>query len=166
MRYVLLGCGCLFCCLAAAQAPRPRVMKNNNPILFEKLATGFEAARLFRLYHADLKLRQVRRNRHEPAVRDSVLRVATAADQLELFHNRYNTLLYSATITSARVSFAGMRIGVSKEQFCRTLHLSPAYDVYAFTDGTENFVQLSFTFSRGALKSAEYKPLINLDTLD
>ncbi|RZK13395.1 MAG: hypothetical protein EOO56_27205, partial [Hymenobacter sp.] len=31
--------------------------------------------------------------------------------------------------TSDKISFAGMHIGVSKEQFCRALHLSPAYEL-------------------------------------
>jgi hypothetical protein len=152
--------------VAAAQGSRPRIAQRSNAALYEKLASGFDANRLFQLYRANLKLRQVVRNRHEPTVKDSILYVATPADRLELFHNRFTTLLYSATITSTRVSFAGMQVGVSKEKFCRTLHLNPAYDVYTITNGMENFVQLRFVFFNGKLKSAEYKPLINLDTID
>jgi hypothetical protein len=156
----------LFYHIAVVQIPRPRVMQKSNAVLYEKLASGFDATQLFRLYRANLRLRRVMRNRHEPTMKDSILYVATAADQLELLRNRFTTLLYSATITSGKVGFAGMRVGVSKEQFCRTLHLNPAYDVYIITDGMENFVQLRFTFVSGKLKSAQFKPLINLDAID
>jgi len=156
---------CLLSQSLFAQTSKP-LLKLSKPALFEKLTADLEADRLFRLYRANLKLSQVRRNRHEPTVKDSVLTVTTPADRLALFKNRYTTLLISATFTSTKVSFGGLKIGVTKEVFCRTLHLSPAYKVYAFTDGMEDFVQLTCTFADNKLKSVEYKYLVNPDSID
>lgn len=166
MRYLLLAGCCLLTHSALAQGAKPRVLNSRSTALFEGLTTGLDPDRLVQLYRADLKLSRVRPNPHEPALKDSIMVVATPADQLRLLKNRYKALLYSATITSAKVSFAGMRVGVSREQFCRTLHLSPAYDVYAFTDGMEDFVQLRFTFAGGKLQRVQYQQLVNLEAID
>ncbi|RZK28029.1 MAG: hypothetical protein EOO63_12150 [Hymenobacter sp.] len=142
------------------------MLKTSNPVRFEQLMVGLDANQLIRLYHSKLKLRRVTRNIHDPAVKDSILVVATPADHLDLFKNRDKALLRGATITSTKVRFAGMRVGVSKEQFCRTLHLSSAYQVYTFTDGMENFVQLTFTFLTNKLSSVVYEELIAMDGID
>jgi hypothetical protein len=165
MRQLLTACFCLLSHGLLAQPSKP-VLKLSKSALFDKLTADLKADRLFRLYRANLKLSQVRRNRHEPAVKDSILTVITPADRLTLFKNRYATLLISATFTSTKVSFGGLRTGVTKEVFCRTLHLSPAYTAYAFTDGMEDFVQLTCTFADNRLKSVEYKYLINPDSID
>jgi len=99
-------------------------------------------------------------------VRDSLLQVITPADKLTLLKSRYHTFLRSASITSARVSFAGLRTGATQADFCQRLHLKPGYDEYVVTDGLENFLQLTFTFSSGKLKHVEYSELINMDTID
>jgi len=166
MRYLLLLPGYLLGRPASAQAVKPRVLKLGNGMLFEKLVTGFDAQQLLRVYRPNLKLLQVKPNRHEPAVKDSLLQVKTPADNLTLFKNRYKVLLRRATITSTKVSFAGMRVGVTQETFCRTLHLKPNYTQYALTDGIENFVQLTFAFVAGKLQSVEYKELIDMDTIE
>ena len=166
MRQLLIACFCLLSQALVAQPSKPQLVKISKAALFEKLTGGLEASRLFRLYRADFRLIQVRRNRHEPAIKDSILTVNTATDKLALLKNRYATLLISATFTSSKVSFGGLKTGVTKEVFCRTLHLSPAYTVYAFTDGMEDFVQLTCTFAAGKLKSVEYKYLINPDSID
>jgi hypothetical protein len=165
MRQLPIVCFCLFSQALFAQVSKP-LLKLSKPALFEKLTSDLKANQLFRIYRADLKLIKVRRNRHEPAVKDSVLAVNTGADRLTLFKNRYATLLLSATFASTKVSFSGLKVGVTKEVFCRTLHLSTAYTVYAFTDGIEDFVQLTCTFLGGKLKSVEYKWLINPDSID
>jgi hypothetical protein len=166
MRYLLLLPWYLLGRPASAQAVKPRVLKLHNGMLFEKLVTGFDAQQLMHTYRPNLKLLQVKRNRQEPAVKDSLLQVRTAADNLTLFKNRYKVLLRRATITSTKVSFAGMRVGVTQETFCRTLHLKPNYNQYVFTDGIENFVQLTFAFVAGKLQSVEYKELIDMDAID
>ncbi|RZK13396.1 MAG: hypothetical protein EOO56_27210 [Hymenobacter sp.] len=166
MRYLLLAGCCWLTYFALAQGPKPRVLNSRSTALFEGLTTDLDPDHLVSLYRTDLKLSRVRPNRHEPALKDSIMVVATPTDQLSLLKNRYKALLYSATITSDKISFAGMHIGVSKEQFCRALHLSPAYEVYAFTDGMENFGQLRCTFTGGKLKSVQYKQLVNLEAID
>jgi len=166
MRQLLSTCFCLLSQVVLGQTSKPRLLRLNNAALFEQLTAELEADRLYRRYRADLKLKQVRQNRHEPAIKDSVLLATTPADRLELLKNRYNTLLLGATFTSTKVSFGGLKMGVTKEAFCRTLHLSPAYTTYAFTDGMEDFVQLTCTFASGKLKSVEYKYLVNPDTID
>ncbi|MBJ6143853.1 hypothetical protein [Hymenobacter sp. BT559] len=166
MRQLLSTCFCLLTQVAPGQSSKPLLLSSSNTALFEQLTAGLEASRLYQLYRADLKLKQVRRNRHEPAIKDSVLLAITPTDHLELFKNRYNTLLLGATFTSTKVSFGGLKIGVTKEVFCRTLHLSPTYTTYAFTDGMENFVQLTCTFASGKLRRVEYNYLINPDSID
>lgn len=166
MRYSLFAGCCLLPFLLPALAPPSRVLNLADTARYEGLTTDLDPDRLVRLYRADLHLRQVRPNPHDPGVTDSVMAVATPLDHLDFLKNRHKALLYGATITSGRVSFAGMRVGVPKAQFCRTLHLSPAYDVYAFTDGMENFTQLRFTFAGDKLKSVQYKPLVNLEAID
>ena len=166
MRYLPLACYCLVTYSALAQGPKPRVLGSKNMALFEALTADLEPDHLVVVYRDNLKLSRVRPNRHDSGVMDSIMTVATPADHLDFLKNRNKALLYDATITSAKVSFAGMRTGVSREQFCRTLHLSPVYDVYAFTDGMENFTQLRFTFAAGKLQRVEYKPLRNLEAID
>ena len=74
MRPLLLAICCLLICPAAAQTTKPRKLKmNSNAALFEKLMDGLNARQLLKLYRTDLKLIRVTRNRHEPAVRDSLL---------------------------------------------------------------------------------------------
>jgi hypothetical protein len=165
MRQLLITCFCLLSQALCAQSTKP-LLKLSKPALFEKLTADLKPDRLFRLYHPYLKLSQVRRNRHEPAIKDSVLTVTIPTDRLTLVKNRYTTLLVGATFTSTKVSFGGLKIGVTKEVFCRALHLSPTYTVYAFTDGMEDFVQLTCTFVNNKLKSVEYKYLINPDAID
>jgi hypothetical protein len=166
MRLLLLILCYLLTYPALAQVVKPRVFRISNTSLFERLMSGLDANQLFRTYRTDLKLFRVTRNRHEPAVRDSLLQVKTPTDKLVLFKNRYKTLLRAATITSTRVSFAGLRVGVTQKAFCQALHLKPNYDQYVFTDGTENFVQLMLTFSSGKLWRVEYKELIDMDAID
>jgi len=166
MRPLLLTLCCLLTYPALAQVAKPRVFKVNSASAFNKLMSGLDDDQLFRTYRADLKLIRVTRNRHEPGVRDSLLQVKTPADKLVLFKNRYKTLLRGATITSTRVSFAGLRVGATQDAFCRTMHLKPGYDQYVFADGMENFVQLTFTFSSGKLRRVEYEELINMDAID
>jgi hypothetical protein len=166
MHHLLIACCCMLSQALPTQTSKPQLLRINKPVLFEQLTADLNPDRLFRLYRTNLKLKQVRRNRHEPAVKDSVVTVSTPADQLTLFKNRYNTLLLSARFTSNKVKFGGLQIGVTKEIFCRTLHVSPAYTVYAFTDGMEDFVQLTCTFAAGKLKTVEYKYLINPDSID
>lgn len=166
MHQLLIGCFCLLGPAVLAQASKPQLLKLSKPALFEKLTADLEADRLFRLYRTDLKLKQVTRNRHEPTVKDSVLIANTPADRLTLLKNRYNTLLVGATFTSTKVSFGGLKVGVTKAVFCRTFHLSPVYTTYAFTDGMEDFVQLTCTFANGKLKAVEYRYLINPDAID
>jgi hypothetical protein len=166
MRQLLISCLFLLSHATHAQASKPQLLKLSKPALFEKLTSSLEGGQLFRLYRTDLRLKQVKQNRHEPTVKDSVLTAITPADRLTLFKNRYNTLLLGATFTSTKVSFGGLKMGVTKEAFCRTLRLSPAYTTYAFTDGMENFVQLTCTFANGKLRTVEYKWLINPDSID
>ncbi|RYE90209.1 MAG: hypothetical protein EOO37_03475 [Cytophagaceae bacterium] len=128
--------------------------------------SGLDGDQLFRTYRADLKLLKVTRNRHEPGVKDSLLQVKTPADKLVLFKNRYKALLRSATITSTKVSFAGLRVGAAQAAFCRALHLKPGYDQYVFADGMENFAQLTLTFCGGKLRRVEYEELMNRDAID
>jgi len=165
MHYLLLLC-CLLNLPASTQVAKPRILRLSNAVLFEKLMTGLDPQQLMRIYRPNLKLLKVQCNRHEPAVKDSLLQVKTAADNITLFKNRYNALLRGATITSTKVSFDGMRIGIAQETFCRILHLKPTYDQYVCTDGMENFVQLTFTFVRGKLQVVKYEELINMDTID
>lgn len=166
MRYLLLA-GCyLLAHVALAQVAKPRVLSLRNTGLYEGLTTDLDPDHLVRLYHADLRLRRTRPNRHDPGVTDSIMVVATPADHLDLLKNRHKALLYAATFTSGKVSFAGLHVGASKVQFCQALHLSPTYDVYAFTDGMEDFTQLRFTFANDQLKSVQYKPLVNLESID
>jgi hypothetical protein len=163
----LLSIGlCLLTQAVHAQASKPQLLRLSKPALFEKLTATLKADQLVRLYRADLKLKQVRQNRHEPTVKDSILIATTPTDHLELLKNRYNTLVLGATFTSAKVSFGGLKVGVTKEVFCRVLQLRPAYTVYAFTDGIENFVRLTCTFTGNKLKKVEYKYLINPDAID
>jgi len=167
MNRLLLALYCLLAYVAAAQTVKSRTLKlANNAGLFEKLVAGLDAQRLLRIYQADLKLVQVRRNRHQPAVRDSLLQAVTPADKIILLKSRYNTLLRSASIASARVSFAGFRTGAAQADFCQQLHLKPGYDEYVVTDGMENFLQLTFSFNNGKLKRVEYRELVDMDTID
>ena len=167
MRPLLLAICCLLICPAAAQSTKPRKLKiESNAALFENLMSELNARQLLKLYRTDLKLIRVTRNRHEPAVRDSLLQVKTPADRLTLFKNRYNALLREATITSTKVRFAGLHTGVSRASFCQKLHLKPGYDQYIITDGVENFVQLTFAFAGGKLKSVEYRELLDMDATD
>lgn len=166
LRWLLIGWLSLLAYLAGAQVAKPRQLTIRKAALFERLTADLDAGQLFQRYRASLKLQQVRRNRHEPAIKDSILTVSTPTDQIRLFKNRYNTLLLGATFTSTKVSFAGLKIGVTKTVFCRTLHLNPAYAVYTFTDGMEDFVQLTCTFAGDKLKSVEYRYLVNPDTID
>jgi hypothetical protein len=166
MRHLLL----IICCLASdivfAQTVKPRVLKLTNAALFEKLTTELDAQQLLRIYRPNLKLVQVKPNRHEPAIKDSLLQVKTSADNLTLFKNRHNALLRGAAITSTKVTFAGMQVGVTREVFCRTLHVKPGYGQYVFTDGMENFVQLTFSFTSSKLQRVDYKELVNMDAID
>lgn len=160
-----------FCCLLAytssAQTVKSRTLElTDNAKLFNKLLAGLDAQRLLRIYQADLKVVQVRRNRHQPTMRDSLLRAVTPADKVDLLKCRYNTLLLKASITSTRVSFAGLRVGATQADFCRQLHLKSGYDEYVITDGMENFLQLICTFNSGKLKRVEYRALVDMDTID
>ena len=167
MRPLLPAICCLLICPAAAQTTKPRKLKiNSNAALFEKLMDGLNARQLLKLYRTDLKLIRVTRNRHEPAVRDSLLQVKTPADRLTLFKNRYNAQLCEATITSTKVRFAGLHTRVRRVNFCQKLHLKPGYDQYVITDGVENFVQLTFAFAGGKLKNVEYRELLDIDAID
>jgi len=166
MHHLLIACCCLLSQALPAQTSKPQLLRINKPILFEQLTADLHPDQLFRLYRTNLKLKQVRPNRHDSAVKDSTVTVSTPADQLALFKNRYNTSLLSASFTSNKVKFNGLQVGVTKELFCRTLHVSPAYTVYAFTDGMEDFVQLTCTFANGKLKTVEYKYLINPAGID
>jgi hypothetical protein len=94
------------------------------------------------------------------------LQVKTPADKLTLFKNQYSALLRGATITSAKVRFAGLRTGAIQDDFCRTLRLKPGYDQYVITDGVENFVQLTFTFANSKLKSVGYRELVDMNGVD
>jgi hypothetical protein len=166
MRHLLLVVCCLCSHTVFAQAAKLQVLKLNDATLFEKLTTGLAAQQLLRGYRPNLKLLQVRPNRHEPAVTDSLLQVKTPADNLTLFKNRYTVLLRGAAITSTKVTFAGMRVGVTQEAFCRTLHIKPGYDQYVFTDGLENFVQLTFSFGGDKLQRVDYKEVVTMDAID
>ena len=167
MRPLLPAICCLLICPAAAQTTKPRKLKiNSNTALFEKLMDGLNARQLLKLYRTDLKLIRVTRNRHEPAVRDSLLQVKTPTNKLTLFKNRYNAQLCEATITSTKVRFAGLHTRVRRVNFCQKLHLKPGYDQYVITDGVENFVQLTFAFAGGKLKSVKYRELLDMDATD
>jgi len=164
-RLLTAACG-LLVPVVLAQPSQPQLLTLRKAALFEKLTATLEAEQLARFYRASLKLQQVRLNRHAPGIKDSVLLAATPADRLTLLKNRYTTLLLGATFRSTKVSFGGLKVGVTKEVFCRTLHLSPAYTVYAFTDGVENLVQLTCTFANGKLQSVAYQYLVNPDDID
>jgi len=165
----LLVCFCLFALSGAAQGRRPPLVIANRAALFTELIADLsptDAEKLFRLYRIDLKLTRVSPNRHEPDVKDSLLRVNTAADQLQFFKNRYKTMLLGGRFSSTKASFAGMRVGVAQDVFCRTLRLKSGYDTYAVLDGEENFLQLTFRFAGGKLKQVEYKMLNPLEEID
>ena len=167
MRLLLLAIFYLLICSALAQIAKPRQLRIiSNPALFKKLMRDLDAPQLLKRYRTDLKLVRVTRNRHDPTVSDSLLQVKTPADKLTLFKNQYRALLRGATITSAKVRFAGLRTGATQTDFCRTLRLKPGYDQYIITDGMENFVQLTFAFAGGKLKSVEYRELVDMDGVD
>ena len=152
---------------APAQTIKPRQIRiSNQPALFEKLMRGFDSRQLLQRYRTELKLIRVTRNRQEPTVSDSLLKVKTPADELILFKNQYNTILREASITSTKIRFAGLCTGATQADFCRTLRLKPGYDQYIITDGVENFVQLTFAFANGKLKSVAYRELVNMDAID
>ncbi len=165
----LLVCFCLFALSGAAQSRKPPLVIANRAALFTKLIADLsldEANELFRRYRPDLKLVRVSRNRHEPGLQDSLLRVSTAADQLQFSKNRYKAMLLGGKFSSTKVSFAGMRVGVAQDVFCRTLRLQPGHDTYVVRDGEENFLQLTFRFSGGKLKQVEYDMLVPLESID
>lgn len=139
---------------APAQAVEPRQLTVSRADLFERLIADLsptDAASVWQRYRPNLKLMRISRNGHEPRVTDSLLTATTAADQLTLFKNKYKTMLLGGKFTSAKMSFAGMRVGVSQDVFCRTLRLKPGYATYVIRDGQEELLQLTFSFTNGKL---------------
>ena len=129
------------------------------------MAAGLEPAELLR--SCSFKISKVTRNRHEPAVRDSLLVVTTAANHLELLKNRYNAFLIKTDLTSTKISFGpSLRIGASQAAFCKAYGLKPNCRPYEITDAPEEAVQLRFSFAGGKLQEVSYRLLRPFGDID
>ena len=157
MRYFLLACCGLLSYSALVQRPKLRVLYQYSPPVIAKLADGFDPQQLLRLYRADFTLRAIEPNPADATLQDSMLQVDTRLDRFELRKSPGYVELQKASITSARLSFGGMRIGTTQADFCRRLHLSPAYDAYSFLRMGELPEQITCIFANGQLRRVEFE---------
>jgi hypothetical protein len=74
MRQLLTAYCCSLSQALLAQTHKPRLLRLSKSSLFEKLTAALKAGQLFRLYRAHFKLKQVKRNRYELAIKGSVLK--------------------------------------------------------------------------------------------
>lgn len=137
-------------------APKRNTKTIHNDELLLVATRELEVPNLRRIYGKAFTVQKISRNIHEPAVRDTLLAVVTAADKLRVFSNRYNAFLLAAEITSQRVTFGkGARIGTSRVAFCKAFGLPATFDNYQITDG-EGRSNIYFQFRRGVLASVIY----------
>ncbi|GAA4354234.1 hypothetical protein GCM10023185_15770 [Hymenobacter saemangeumensis] len=141
------------CC---SGSPAPLVVRNNR--LLTLMTAELAAARLRTTYRQHIRVGKVIPNAHDPAVRDTLLLVSTAADQLKIFTNQHNSFLFQASITSRAVSFGkGIRVGASQAMFCQAFGLSPRYEIYQVIESPEAGYSITFFFKAGVLSRVEYQ---------
>lgn len=155
----LLGlCLLTFSGFRPAPVARSTTLTVYRSALLKLMMKELEPPQVRATYRSAFKVQQVSKNQYEPAVKDTMLVVSTAADQVLLFANKYNTFLIKAVLTSNKVAFGkNIRVGARKEDFCRAYQLSAAYDQYRVTDDENTGTYLEFSFSGGTLRKVRYQ---------
>jgi len=157
---LILLCLCLltFSAFCPARVPRGTTLTVYRSALLKLMMKELEPPRVRATYRSAFKVQQVSKNRYEPAIKDTLLAVSTAADQVLLFANKYNTFLIKAALMSNKVTFGrNIRVAARKEAFCRAYQLSAAYDQYRVTDDENTGTYLEFSFSGGTLRKVCYQ---------
>jgi|GEM_PF-1726402 len=135
--------------------PAPLVVRNNS--MLKLMTAELEVPHLRRTYRKSIRVSKVVPNEHDPAVRDTLLQVSTAADQLKIFTNQYNSFLLDARITSRAVSFGkGIRVGAAQAAFCQAFDLSARHDIYQVIETPEGGYSITFFFKAGVLSRVQY----------
>jgi hypothetical protein len=158
---------CIFPSLASAQSSRPALAVQarkptplviHNSRMLKVMTAELEAPNLRRTYRKHIRVSKVTPNEYDPAVRDTLLLVSTASDQLKIFTNQYNSFLLSARITSRAVSFGrGIRVGTNQVAFCQAFGVSNKHEVYQVIESPEEGYSITFFFKAGTLSRVEYE---------
>lgn len=148
----------------SAPISKPKYVTVRNNWLLDLMVKELTTKNLLMVYRNDFHVGQVTRNIHVSGVRDTVLTVNTPTDKINIFKNKYNTYLISATITSQRLAFGrGIHVGTTKAAFCKAYGLNSRYNDYQIVDTPEGVTGIDFLFKNNSLVKVEYQLNYDVD---
>lgn len=137
-----------------AQSPGSRTTVVRNNKILGLIERELVPKRLFAVYGKSFHAEKTAIDEYH----DTMLRVDTSADKLEVYKDKCQNILLNASITSRRLTFGhGIRIGATKAAFCQAFNLSPNYDVYRVLEAQDGSLNIDFTFKQGILTKVTYR---------